>query len=134
MGSSVAGGETTSRQVQPSPRSAAAAAPAAAPAAASPYAQPVAASPYAQPVASSPYQAYPAQAAPPPIPVTNYAPPPAPQYPQARALYPFVKQNPPELSFNAGDILKLLNTEGAWWQAELNGQVGLIPNNYVQRI
>lgn len=68
-----------------------------------------------------------------PPPPVSYAPPPA-AYPRARALYPFAKTNPPELSFNAGDILNLHATEGQWWQAELNGQTGLIPFNYVERI
>lgn len=69
----------------------------------------------------------------PPTPAYSAVPPPAFQG-RARALYPFVKQNPPELSFNPGDILNLITTDGQWWMAELNGQQGLIPFNYVERI
>lgn len=86
-----------------------------------------------QPVQSHNQQHY--QQAPAPPPPAHYnAPPPVPQYPRARALYPFQTQNPNELPFNPGDILNLLNTDGAWWQAELNGRTGLIPSNYVERI
>jgi len=90
---------------------------------------------YGQPPAQT-YQQPVQQAGPPPIPFANHAPavPAPPARPQARALYPFTKTQPTELSFNTGDILFLNSTEGPWWQAELNGQAGLIPNNYVQRI
>jgi len=85
---------------------------------------------------ASPHTTNPAYgSAPPPPPVYATPPPPVPSgLPRARALYPFAKTNPPELSFNAGDILTLHTTEGQWWQAELNGQTGLIPFNYVERI
>jgi len=72
---------------------------------------------------------------------TTYAqplPPPVqpmqPQYPMARGLFPFNASSPQELSFNVGDTLRLLNTDGQWWQAELNGRTGMIPSNYVQRL
>jgi hypothetical protein len=61
-------------------------------------------------------------------------PPPRPSSPQARAMYPFTAGNPQELSFQPGDILSIMNQEGAWWQAELHGNVGLIPSNYVELI
>jgi len=57
---------------------------------------------------------------------------PPPSGPQARGLYPFIASSPQELSFQPGDLLRILNQDGAWWQAELNGAVGLIPSNYVE--
>jgi len=85
-----------------------------------PYAQPAHTS-YAQPV-------YQQQPLPPPIPV------PVVTYPRCQALYQFSATQAHELSFNVGDVLNLMNTEGQWWQAELNGRQGMIPSNYVQRI
>jgi len=66
--------------------------------------------------------------------------PPLPQTPQsrsqtqARALYPFNASGPRELSFNPGDILTITTATGDWWEASMNGKVGLIPSNYVQII
>jgi len=100
-----------------------------------PYGSQPSANPYgSQPSAGYAQPAPNAYAQPQPPPPVAYAPPPAPAQPRARALYTFQKQNPPELSFNAGDILNLISTEGQWWTAELNGQQGLIPFNYVERI
>jgi len=62
---------------------------------------------------------------------SGYAQPPSAQ---ARAIYPFQAGTPQELSFQPGDVLNILNFDGAWWQAELRGQAGLIPSNYVERI
>lgn len=53
---------------------------------------------------------------------------------QAKALYPFQGQDDSELSFNPGDVLTILKDEGDWWEAELGGQRGLIPANYVAMI
>jgi len=64
-------------------------------------------------------------------------PTPLPQqsrFPQCRALFQFNASSPQELSFNVGDILNLLSTDGAWWTAELLGRQGMIPSNYVERI
>jgi len=121
MGPSVEGAQTAT-SVYSSP------APSSAPAAATP-----AGNPYGQPAQQQAYNPYAAQPAP-PIPQQAYAPPPIPQQPRARALYPFNPQNPQELGFQPGDILILHNCDGPWWQAELNGRTGLIPNNYVERI
>jgi len=53
---------------------------------------------------------------------------------QVRALYPFQASNPRELSFAPGDILTITNATGDWWEATMNGNVGLVPSNYVQII
>jgi len=49
------------------------------------------------------------------------------------ALYAF-KGEAGELSFNAGDMIKILgkDNESGWWQGELNGVMGQFPANYVQ--
>lgn len=52
--------------------------------------------------------------------------------PRCQALYQFNASSPQELSFNVGDVLNVLDNNGAWWRAELNGREGMIPSNYVQ--
>jgi hypothetical protein len=51
---------------------------------------------------------------------------------QARALYDYEATNDTELSFAEGDILTITERDDSgWWFAELNGQTGFVPNNYV---
>jgi len=57
-----------------------------------------------------------------------------PPRPRAKGLYPFQGQSPDELPFQPGDILNVINQNGDWWTAEMNGRQGLIPANYVQLI
>ncbi|UJR37399.1 hypothetical protein I4U23_030104 [Adineta vaga] len=56
---------------------------------------------------------------------------------KARALYDFVAEGPNELSFKANEILTITsNTAGhGWWFAKSSyGQVGVIPENYVEAL
>ena len=51
----------------------------------------------------------------------------------ARALYDYKATNDTELSFNAGDILNINDQDDSgWWYAELNGQMGFVPSNYIE--
>jgi len=51
---------------------------------------------------------------------------------RARGLYDYKATNDSELSFNGDDILTITEQdESGWWFAELNGNVGFIPRNYV---
>jgi amphiphysin len=67
----------------------------------------------------------PAQPRPPPRPMSVNAI-------RARAMWDFAAQDPSELSFRKGDVLNILERNGEWWKGELNGQVGVLPANYVQ--
>jgi amphiphysin len=67
----------------------------------------------------------PAQPRPPPRPMSVNAV-------RARAMWDFAAQDPSELSFRKGDVLNILERNGEWWKGELNGQVGVLPANYVQ--
>ncbi|CAF0776928.1 unnamed protein product [Rotaria sp. Silwood1] len=56
---------------------------------------------------------------------------------KARALYDFAAEGPNELSFNANDILTITSNRAGhgWWFAKnSSGQVGVIPENYVQAL
>jgi len=87
--------------------------------------------PYGQPVQTTVVTQTYAQ----PLPVPMVVPVVQPMFVgRCQALYQFNASSPQELPFNVGDILNLINVDGAWWRAELHGREGLIPSNYVQRI
>jgi len=52
---------------------------------------------------------------------------------QAKALFSNVADTPEELSFEAGDVLTVLELDVAgaagWWLCTLNGQTGIAPGN-----
>ena len=63
---------------------------------------------------------------------------PAPQAPSlssneiwARGLYDFQAEEAEELSFNAGDVMRIIEQDPEWWVAEINGKKGFVPANYV---
>lgn len=48
--------------------------------------------------------------------------------------YPYKAQNSDELTLKVGDIVTVVNQDGqdpGWWYGELNGQVGVFPDNFV---
>ncbi|KAG5871327.1 hypothetical protein JTB14_034350 [Gonioctena quinquepunctata] len=50
------------------------------------------------------------------------------------AKFPYKAQNEDELSFKEGDIILLLNRDSqdpGWWQGEINGKIGVFPDNFV---
>ncbi|XP_077134155.1 GRB2-related adapter protein 2 isoform X1 [Ranitomeya variabilis] len=51
---------------------------------------------------------------------------------EARALYEFNASGEDELSFKKGDILKILGADDNWFKAELRGNEGYVPKNYVE--
>ncbi|XP_029601128.1 GRB2 related adaptor protein a [Salmo trutta] len=52
---------------------------------------------------------------------------------EAMALYSFRATEGDELSFNKGDVLKIINMEDDpnWFTAELNNKKGYVPKNYI---
>jgi len=69
-------------------------------------------------------------------PVVHAAPPAAqPGLPRAKALYSHNGQSATELSFKVDDIILIHRKDpGGWWEGELNGVKGWVPNNYVQEL
>ncbi|XP_078125389.1 GRB2-related adapter protein 2a [Sander vitreus] len=51
---------------------------------------------------------------------------------EARGKYDFTATADDELTFRKGDILKILSPQSEWYKAEINGQEGFIPQNYVE--
>ncbi|CAI5769492.1 domain-containing YSC84 1 [Podarcis lilfordi] len=50
------------------------------------------------------------------------------------ALYPFEGQQPGDLTFNAGDRIKITtktDSQFDWWEGSLQGRTGIFPANYV---
>lgn len=53
--------------------------------------------------------------------------------PYARTLYPFVGELTDELSFEANDIVTLIqHVDEQWIEGEIDGKIGLFPANYVE--
>lgn len=53
--------------------------------------------------------------------------------PYARTLYSFVGELADELSFNANDIVTLIqHVDEQWIEGEIDGKIGLLPANYVE--
>jgi len=55
---------------------------------------------------------------------------------QAVALYAFEQNEPDDLGFQAGQVIKLLacDEKDDWWQGELDGKVGIFPKAYVKKM
>ena len=55
---------------------------------------------------------------------------------RAKVMFPFECQHSDELQLFEGDIITILNKDvpdnEGWWKGEVNGKVGLFPNNYVE--
>lgn len=48
--------------------------------------------------------------------------------------YPYKAQNEDELTLKQGDIVTIISKDGqdpGWWKGELNGKIGLFPDNFV---
>lgn len=67
----------------------------------------------------------------------------APQLPpkkakeQAKVLYSYDAQNDDELTLQEGDVITVLSKDiedEGWWKGELNGRVGVFPDNFVELI
>lgn len=55
----------------------------------------------------------------------------------ARVMFPYTAEHEDELELKEGDIIIILCKEledKGWWRGELNGQVGVFPDNFVELI
>uniref|UniRef100_A0A8D8TVV9 SH3 domain-containing kinase-binding protein 1 n=1 Tax=Cacopsylla melanoneura TaxID=428564 RepID=A0A8D8TVV9_9HEMI len=60
--------------------------------------------------------------------------PPKPVKERCKVLYPYEAQNEDELNLKEEDIVVLISKDApdkGWWKGELNGRVGLFPDNFV---
>ena len=48
------------------------------------------------------------------------------------ALYPFESQEPGDLGFESGDVIKVTKKDGEWWTGEIGDRTGVFPSNYVR--
>jgi amphiphysin len=73
------------------------------------------------------------QKRPPPPPPPKPSPSPKPEF--VVAIYDFAGENAGDLSFRAGDRIKIIkktNSLDDWWQGEVNGTQGSFPRNYCE--
>lgn len=70
-----------------------------------------------------------------PKPASETAPEPVFQAFYVKALWDCAADNPGQLNFQEGDIIKVIkDPDGNWWMGELDGQIGLFPANYIEEI
>ncbi|XP_059927429.1 GRB2-related adapter protein 2a [Gadus macrocephalus] len=50
---------------------------------------------------------------------------------EAVGKFDFDASSPTELSFRKGDVLKILSSNNGWYNAEMQGQEGFVPQNYL---
>ena len=54
-----------------------------------------------------------------------------------KADFPYKANNKDELSFKKNDIVTLVSEDGGdpgWWKGELNGKIGVFPDNFVSAL
>uniref|UniRef100_A0A3Q3LCT5 GRB2 related adaptor protein 2a n=1 Tax=Labrus bergylta TaxID=56723 RepID=A0A3Q3LCT5_9LABR len=51
---------------------------------------------------------------------------------EARGKFDFTATATDELSFRKGDILKILSPQDEWYKAEMSGNEGFVPKNYIE--
>ncbi|XP_054258288.1 SH3 domain-containing kinase-binding protein 1-like [Macrosteles quadrilineatus] len=63
--------------------------------------------------------------------------PPKPMKELCRVMFPYDAVNDDELTLKEGDIITIISRDGqdkGWWRGELNGKVGVFPDNFIQVI
>ncbi|RWS09848.1 SH3 domain-containing kinase-binding protein 1-like protein [Dinothrombium tinctorium] len=63
--------------------------------------------------------------------------PPKPMREQAKVLFAYEAQNDDELTIKEGDVITIISKEiedQGWWKGELNGKIGVFPDNFVELI
>ena len=48
------------------------------------------------------------------------------------ALYDFTAENPTDLTIKTNDVINVIEDGEEWIKGELNGQIGMLPANYVK--
>jgi len=50
------------------------------------------------------------------------------------AMFSYTSTEPGDLTFNQGDVITLLKTDGEWWTGSMDGQTGIFPCTYCKKI
>merc|ERR1719270_20200 len=63
--------------------------------------------------------------------------PPKPVKDQCLVLFPYTAQNEDELTLEEGQLITVITKDcedKGWWKGELDGRVGVFPDNFVKRV
>ena len=55
-----------------------------------------------------------------------------PQY--YKSLFAYVSEQPGDLSFEAGEVIHVTNTQRDWWIGSIGERIGTFPANFVEKI
>lgn len=50
------------------------------------------------------------------------------------ASYPYVSDEPGDLTFSLGDIISVVKSDGEWWTGSFGGRSGIFPANFVKKM
>jgi len=50
------------------------------------------------------------------------------------ALYSYTSNVAGDLTFNQGDVISVIQTDGDWWTGSKDNQTGIFPANYVKKM
>lgn len=63
--------------------------------------------------------------------------PPKRQKELCQVEFAYIPQNEDELELNVGDIITIVSKEAqdiGWWKGEINGKIGVFPDNFVKTL
>ena len=49
------------------------------------------------------------------------------------AIYTYTSDEPGDLTFNEGDVISVVRTEGDWWTGNIGQRSGIFPGNFVKK-
>ena len=55
-----------------------------------------------------------------------------PQY--YKSLFAYVSEQPGDLSFEAGEVIHVTNTQRDWWIGSIGERIGTFPANFVEKV
>lgn len=64
------------------------------------------------------------------VPIKNFDP----AYKYCQAIFSYKGQQEGDISFKAGEVLKIIDNSGGWWKGQIDNEIGVFPGNYVKML